>query len=198
MAVLAPQVRVPRPGGIGMTVYAGGSGSSGVVTGSCQNGGAGGGGAGSGGAGGDASGNTAGTGTATGGGAGGAGRNNSGTGNAGSVAGGGGGAACAETTTNRNGGVGAAGTGEHQLCAASLCYFHKHCQHQPDCAGHGSCMDGGVQHQRDRRGYDRFCIGTGWRRDRRRHHIGNRKRHDLDGQCQYRIRNRHTGTEPGG
>ena len=96
--------------GVGTTVYAGGSGSSGVVAGGgCQAGGAGGGGAGSGGAGGDASGNTGGSGTATGGGAGGAGRNNSGNGSTGSVAGGGGGAACAENNTNRSGGDGAAG-----------------------------------------------------------------------------------------
>lgn len=96
-------------GGAGDVVYAGGSGSAGVVTGSCQNGGAGGGGAGSSGAGGSASGNTAGTGTSAGGGAGGAGRNSSGTGSAGSAAGGGGGGACAESNTNQLGGAGAAG-----------------------------------------------------------------------------------------
>ena len=96
--------------GLGATVYAGGSGSSGVVTGGgCQAGGAGGGGAGSGGAGGNAAGNTGGTGTVAGGGAGGAGRNSSGNGSTGSVAGGGGGAACAETNTDRSGGDGAAG-----------------------------------------------------------------------------------------
>jgi uncharacterized repeat protein (TIGR01451 family) len=97
-------------GAVGSTVYAGGSGSSGVAGGgACGAGGAGGGGAGSGGTGGSASGITAGSGTATGGGNGGAGRNSSGNGNAGSAAGGGGGGACAENNTNRSGGAGATG-----------------------------------------------------------------------------------------
>ncbi|HUW76639.1 MAG TPA: DUF6701 domain-containing protein [Gallionella sp.] len=98
-------------GGVGSTVFAGGSGSDGGTSRgrNCTSGGAGGGGAGSSGVGGNASGNNAGTGTANGGGDGGAGISNSGSGNAGSNAGGGGGSACAENTTDESGGNGAAG-----------------------------------------------------------------------------------------
>jgi uncharacterized repeat protein (TIGR01451 family) len=93
-------------GGVGDTVFAGGSGSAGSTT---SGGGAGGGGAGSNGAGGNASGNTLGSGTATGGGNGGAGLGNLGPGNDGSAAGGGGGGGYATTNTDRVGGDGGAG-----------------------------------------------------------------------------------------
>ncbi len=97
-------------GGIGDTIYAGGSGSNGA-TGTTA-GGAAGGGAGSTGAGGNASGNTAGVGTSLSGGSGGAGLTSSGKGNSGAVYGGGGGAGASTVTnsnTNRAGGSGAKG-----------------------------------------------------------------------------------------
>lgn len=93
-------------GGVGDIVYAGGSGSNGVSSGT---GGAGGGGAGSNGAGGNASGNTAGSGATAGGGAGGAGLTSRNTGNAGNSSGGGGGGGYATNNTNQTGGAGAVG-----------------------------------------------------------------------------------------
>lgn len=109
-------------GGVGATVYAGGSGSAGVVkSNACNSGGSGGGGAGSTGAGGNASGNTAGSGTSNGGGNGGAGSNSSSNGNPGNSAGGGGAGACAESSTTQSGGAGAAGQVVITYSAPFLC-----------------------------------------------------------------------------
>ncbi|MBK9160039.1 MAG: hypothetical protein IPM27_00465 [Nitrosomonadales bacterium] len=107
--------------GVGTTVFAGGSGSSGIPTG-----GAGGGGAGSTGAGGSAAGNTAGTGTANGGGAGAAARTTGGTcNNVATVAGGGGCGGYATSATNRNGGSGAAGkVAISYVGAGPVTYYH--------------------------------------------------------------------------